>query len=133
MATSNPQPAPQQSTSDSVIDARIGRLLQIGVFTSAAVVFAGGCLYLIQQGHTRVHFHTFHNQPAYLKSIPSICAAAIHGDAVAIIQLGLLLLIATPIARVIFSIVAFALQKDFLYVAISSFVFLVLLYGLIWH
>jgi len=47
-----------------------------------------------------------------------------------IIQLGLLLLIATPVARVVFSIVVFALQRDWLYVGITLAVLAVLAYGL---
>jgi Predicted membrane protein len=60
-------------------------------------------------------------------------SAAFHGNPVAIIQFGLLLLIATPVARVIFAVFAFALQRDFLYVTISTIVLLTLLYSLIWH
>jgi len=47
----------------------------------------------------------------------------------AIIQFGLLLLIATPIARVAFSLVGFALERDRSYVVITSIVLAVLIYG----
>ena len=46
------------------------------------------------------------------------------------IQLGLLVLIATPIARVAFSLVAFALQRDRIYVIVTLIVLAVLLYSL---
>jgi uncharacterized membrane protein len=46
-----------------------------------------------------------------------------------IIQLGLLLLIATPIARVAFAAYGFARQRDWMYVGIAAFVLSVLLYG----
>ncbi len=42
-----------------------------------------------------------------------------HGRSQAIVMLGLLMLIATPVARVAFSIVAFALERDRLYVTIT--------------
>jgi uncharacterized membrane protein len=45
-------------------------------------------------------------------------------------QLGLLLLIATPIARVAFSAVAFAIEGDKMYVLFTLIVFGVLLYSL---
>ena len=48
----------------------------------------------------------------------------------AIIQFGLLLLIATPVARVIFSAVAFAWERDYLYVAFTLAVLAVLTYSL---
>jgi len=47
-----------------------------------------------------------------------------------LIQLGLLLLIATPVARVAFSVVAFAMQRDRLYVAVALIVLAVLMYSL---
>jgi len=47
-----------------------------------------------------------------------------------IIQLGLLLLIATPVARVAFSVVAFAAERDWLYVAITLIVLAILIYSL---
>lgn len=47
-----------------------------------------------------------------------------------IIQLGLLLLLATPVARVAFSIYAFAHQRDLTYVFITSIVLAILLYSL---
>jgi uncharacterized membrane protein len=45
-------------------------------------------------------------------------------------QLGLLLLIATPIARVMFSAVAFAMERDRMYVGFTLIVLAVLLYSL---
>ena len=48
----------------------------------------------------------------------------------AIVQLGILLLIATPIARVACTLVAFVLQRDRIYVAITSLVLALLMYGL---
>ena len=47
-----------------------------------------------------------------------------------IIQFGMVILIATPVARVLLCVVGFARQKDRLYVFISSFVLLVLIYSL---
>jgi uncharacterized membrane protein len=47
-----------------------------------------------------------------------------------LIQLGLLLLIATPVARVIFSVFAFARQRDATYVLITLIVLAVLVYSL---
>jgi uncharacterized membrane protein len=48
----------------------------------------------------------------------------------AIIQLGLLLLIATPVARVLFSAIAFAIEHDYMYVFITLVVLAILLYSL---
>ena len=47
-----------------------------------------------------------------------------------LIQFGLLLLIATPIARVAFSVIAFAVERDRLYVAFTIVVLMVLVWSL---
>ncbi len=120
-------------TDDTVLDRRIGILLRSGVLISAAVVLLGGVIFLVRHGSEVPQYHVFHGQPAYLRSLMGIITGALHGNALAIIQLGLLLLIATPVARVVFSVVEFALERDYLYVVISSIVLVVLLYSLIFH
>jgi len=52
-------------------------------------------------------------------------------DSNAIVQLGLVLLIATPVVRVAFMLIAFVVQRDRVYVAISGLVLALLLYGLL--
>nr|MBN2278700.1 DUF1634 domain-containing protein [candidate division Zixibacteria bacterium] len=47
-----------------------------------------------------------------------------------IIQLGLLFLIATPIARVFFSVFAFFRKRDYLYTLITLIVLIILLFSL---
>jgi uncharacterized membrane protein len=123
----------QELTDDAIIDARIGMLLKIGTLTSASVILCGGIFFLFQQGSSKTDFHAFRGQPDYLTTVGGTISAAFRGNPAAIIQFGLLLLIATPVARVIFAVFAFALQKDFLYVTISTIVLLTLLYSLIWH
>jgi uncharacterized membrane protein len=51
-------------------------------------------------------------------------------DSRAIVQLGLVMLIATPIARVAFTLIAFALQRDRVYVGVTLLVLALLLFGL---
>jgi uncharacterized membrane protein len=53
------------------------------------------------------------------------------GRSAALIQLGLLVLIAVPIARVAVSILAFALQRDWLYVGVTVVVLIILLFSLL--
>jgi uncharacterized membrane protein len=108
----------------------MGRLLQVGVIVAAVVVFAGGVLYLLRHGEEKIDLHEFHGQPAELTTAQGAAQVAWEGHARGIIQLGLLLLIATPVARVAFSIFAFARQRDGIYVLITLFVLAVLLWGL---
>lgn len=116
---------------DERIEVIIGTLLRVGVILAASVVALGGVIYLARHGHEVADYRTFHNEPEDLKTIAGIVHSALSGSGRGIIQLGLLLLIATPIARVIFSALAFALERDWLYVTITLIVLAILLYSLL--
>jgi len=115
---------------DQRIEVIIGTLLRTGVILAAAVVLAGGVLYLARHGHEIPNYVAFHGEPAALKKPLEIFQGVVHGSARAIIQLGLLLLIATPVARVAFSAIAFAMERDTMYVVITLIVLAILMYSL---
>jgi uncharacterized membrane protein len=117
---------------DQKMDIAIGQLLRTGVFIAAAVVLIGGFLYLSQTRGPRPNYATFHGEAAELRSPAGIIKNISTGNSNAIIQLGLLLLIATPIARVAFAAFAFFAEKDWLYVAVSVIVLAVLMYSLLY-
>jgi uncharacterized membrane protein len=128
--TPAPTPAPHD---DAALDAHIGLLLRTGTLSSAAVILAGGILYLLRHASAPADYTHFHGVPAQLRTLSGIVHGTLHGDSLSIIQLGILMLIATPIARVAFSVVAFLIERDFLYVTVSAIVLAVLLYSLFWH
>ena len=105
----------------------IARLLRAGVMLSVAFVFAGAVLFLFHHGGERPDYHSFRGAPDRLRSIPAIVVAAAKLRGEDVIQLGLVLLLATPVARVAFSIFAFAAQRDWTYVIITSVVLAILL------
>lgn len=124
-------PQRQHGPTDERVDQIIGNLLRIGVIASALVVAWGGLLYLINDGrHPAPRLHEFHAQPEKLRNPLAIYRRAMALDPRGLIMLGLLLLIATPVARVLFSVVAFMLQRDQLYVLFTLIVLAVLLYSL---
>jgi uncharacterized membrane protein len=116
---------------DQRIEVMIGNLLRAGVLIAAAVVIFGAAIYLVRHGLQPTDFHVFRGEAAALRTIPAIIRGALHLHGKSIIQLGLLLLIATPIARVIFSAVAFAIERDYLYVVLTLVVLAVLLCSLL--
>src|SRR5271167_3884050 len=116
---------------DLEIEIIIGTLLRTGVILAAGVVLLGAAVYLAHYGFAAVDYRTFHGDPEFLRTLTGIVGGALHLDGRAIIQLGLLLLIATPVARVAFSAVAFAIERDYLYVWITLFVLGILLYSLL--
>jgi uncharacterized membrane protein len=116
--------------SDQHMDEIIGGLLRYGVMLSAGVVAAGGIWYLIQYGTTAPSYHVFRGEPEYLRHLRGIVSGIPGFHCRRTIQLGLVLLIATPVARVAFSVVAFLMQRDRTYVAITLIVLAVLLFSL---
>jgi|SRR6516162_10159581 uncharacterized membrane protein len=116
--------------SDVQVEQFLGQLLRVGVLIAASVVFVGGVLYLAQFRGTVTDKRVFRGEPAEFESVRGILQDALTIDGRGIIQLGLLLLIATPVARVFFSVVAFAIQRDATYVAIALMVLGILLFGL---
>jgi uncharacterized membrane protein len=113
------------------VETFVGVLLRVGVTLAAGVVLLSGAFYLIRHGGEMPHYRVFRGEPDDLRHVGRIFAAARGGLARAAIQLGILLLVATPIARVAFSIVAFARQRDLKYVVVTCGVLALLLYGLL--
>ncbi|MGH9512187.1 MAG: DUF1634 domain-containing protein [Terriglobales bacterium] len=115
---------------DEKLDRIISNLLILGVLISALVVFCGGVVFLTHHGESYPDYRAFHGEPASLKSVSAILKNSLQLQGSGIIQLGLILLIATPVARVIFSVFGFTKEKDYMYVVFTLIVLSVLLYSL---
>jgi uncharacterized membrane protein len=120
----------RQEFTNHQMETVIGNLLRMGVIIAASVVFLGGIIYVVRHGTILADYKIFQRVPLDLCSVSGILknAFTLHGRG--LIQLGLLLLIATPVARVALSIFAFARQRDTLYVTVSLIVFATLIYSL---
>lgn len=124
--------APSQRTwTDEKVDAIIGTLLRSGVILAASVVLVGGLCYLIRHGTGQANYGVFNGGNAESHSISGILKGVLTWQCRSVIQLGLLLLIATPVARVAFSVFAFAFERDWAYVVITLIVFAILLFSLL--
>ena len=120
----------ETTLSDRRLEAVIGNLLRAGVVIAAAVTSIGGVIYLAHSGQTLAHYRVFQGEPADLRHVKGVLSDASSGDGPGIMQLGLLLLIATPVARVAFSLAAFAVQRDRLYVVVTLIVLGVLTFSM---
>ena len=116
---------------DQQFEMFLGQLLRTGVLIAALIAFTGGVLFLAYFGGARHDYRTFHGVPEEFTQVSQIFHGAIGWQPLAIIQLGILVLIATPVARVLFSMLGFALERDWMYVAITAIVLALLLYSLI--
>jgi uncharacterized membrane protein len=111
------------------MEASIARMLLIGVTLAAILVFFGGALYVLRAARTIPDYKHFVGVGASLHSIGGVLHGVMLMDPKSLIQLGVLLLIATPVFRVIFCVIGFARQRDRIYVLISSSVFMILVYS----
>ncbi len=115
---------------DFRIEQVVGNLLRVGVVLAALVVAVGAVVFLVRHGGERPQYGLFRGEPFELQSVRGIVASALDGRGRGLIQLGLLLLVATPVARVVFSVFGFALERDRAYVVITLIVLGVLLFSL---
>jgi uncharacterized membrane protein len=120
----------QNSWSDEKVESIMGNLLRVGVILAATVILFGGLVYLVRHGTAHPSYQMFRGEPADLKTLRGIWGDAVSFRGRGIIQLGLLLLILTPIARVVFSVYAFARQRDWTYVIFTLIVLGLLVFSL---
>jgi len=117
--------------SDPRLQQLVGNLLRFGVLLAAAVVLAGGIAFLARHGAAVPDYRVFHGQPEGLRSLVGIVRSALALDERGVVQLGLVLLVATPIARVAIAGVVFAIERDRSYVLVALLVLALLLWSLI--
>ncbi|WP_375500220.1 DUF1634 domain-containing protein [uncultured Nostoc sp.] len=127
-----------KTSSEQQLEYLLSNFMKYGVLIASAVVLLGGILYLIHHGAEPAGYHFFRGEPSEFRSPAGVVKAVLSGsDAYdglrlrAIIQLGLLLLIATPIVRVFISLLTFLLQREFIYVIVTLLVMTILIYSLV--
>jgi uncharacterized membrane protein len=113
------------------LDVLLGRLLRAGVSLAASVSAAAMVLLFVRGTSFQVRDQTFHGEPANLRTLRGILAGALALEPKPAMQLGLMILVATPIARVMSSAIGFALERDRFYVVITLLVLGLLLAGLL--
>jgi uncharacterized membrane protein len=113
------------------MDEIMGRLLRTGVILAAVFVLAGGGVYLGRHRTPVTNYRVFQGEPEELRKVSGIFHEALALRGRGLIQLGLLILIATPIARVAFSVVAFLYERDWTYVVVTLIVLGLLIYSLL--
>jgi uncharacterized membrane protein len=106
----------------------IGTALRVGVMTACTIALVSGLYYLIRHGAEPMpDYTTFHGEPTSLTTLSGIFTGLLHFQAKNWIQLGVLVLMLTPIIRILLSLIDFARERDWLYVTITAIVFLVII------
>ncbi|MBU7586573.1 MAG: DUF1634 domain-containing protein [Nostoc sp. TH1S01] len=120
-----------KTASEQQLEYILSNLLKYGVLIASSVVLLGGILYLIHHGSEPATYQVFHGEPSEFRSPIGVINAVLAGSRRGIIQLGLLLLIATPILRVVISFLAFILKRELTYIVVTLLVLASLTYSLV--
>ncbi|MBD2438163.1 DUF1634 domain-containing protein [Nostoc sp. FACHB-110] len=120
-----------KTSSEQQLESILSNLLKYGVLIASTVVLLGGVLYLIHHGSEPATYQVFQGEPSEFRSPRGVIDAVLSGSRRGIIQLGLLILIATPVLRVVISLIAFILQREFTYIVVTVLVLASLTYSLI--
>ncbi|GCL37832.1 MAG: DUF1634 domain-containing protein [Sphaerospermopsis kisseleviana] len=116
---------------EQLLENLLSNLLRYGVLIASSIVFIGGILHLINHGSEPAQYHIFRGTSPELCSPIGVFTAILSGSRRAIIQLGLLILIAVPVLRVLISFLTFLFLRQFIYVVITSLVLTSLIYSLL--
>jgi uncharacterized membrane protein len=116
---------------DNRLDIIISNLLRTGVLAALVVVAAGGVFKLIRHGGDIETFSTFQKGDGGLSTVGGIAHSVMALQSDGLIQAGLLILIATPVARVALAAIGFALEGDKLYVLVSLTVLAILAFSIL--
>ncbi len=119
-----------RSWTDERTEVLISRLLRAGVLISALTILAAGIWFLSLFGGSTPDYTSFRGESATLSSVAGILKGIGELDCRAFIQFGVLLLIATPVARVALAAIGFWAEGDRTYVVISLIVLAILLFSL---
>jgi len=123
MSDGNHRPRSSASeASERRMELLIGIMLRWGVLLSAAIVLIGGVAFVARHGNAPPTVHDFTGEPPEFRSIPGIVNGSLARHGRAIIAFGLFVLLATPVARVALTLIAFLRQRDWTFVAITAFV-----------
>lgn len=116
------------------VELYIGKLLRYGVMLSCAITFLGGIRYIYQNQNTDLvsKYAPTTDKENFgvnfeLRHFSSIWDGVLSFDGASIIQFGVIVLIATPVIRVLFSAIAFLIEKDYMYVVITLIVLFIIL------
>lgn len=121
-------PAPLSTAHKRDLEASLATVLTAGTALAAAVLLVGLVVYLLRDHGTQLDFKTFVARRQ--SGVFGVFRDAAQMDGASVMQLGLVLLILTPVTRVLFTLLAFLYKRDWMYVVVTAIVLSVLLYGL---
>lgn len=107
----------------------VSAVLRFGVLASALIALIGTLMNLSKHGSEKVSYQNFH--PGENLSVGKVFTDALSMDSRSIMLVAVIVLVLTPVARVIVSLFGFIKEKDRTYIAITFVVLLTLLCSVI--
>jgi len=104
-------------------------LLQLGTLVSASLVLVGSVSYLASHGFEPRVYQNFQGIASPFNSMAEVMQGLHRGESLALVQMGLLMLVATPVLRVTITCLIFAFGGDITYAFITLFVLMTLTYS----
>ncbi|HUH82866.1 MAG TPA: DUF1634 domain-containing protein [Nitrososphaerales archaeon] len=113
----------------------IGKVLRYGVLLSGIIILLGTIGLVFSSGLSDISGALTYGEQVPHDNINVSLAGMIHGlvtfSAFSWIELGVIVLIATPVSRVVISVFLFAAERDRLYVLITAAVLVLLLFSML--
>ena len=107
---------------DIDLNRSVGNLLRLGVVLSVTTSLIG-FIKLFMEGFKMPRKYTLLDMGNSSEKVWShFWETLCKGEGMAIIQLGILMLIFTPLMRIIFALIGYLKEKDYVYVVVSSIV-----------
>ncbi len=115
------------------LDSLISAILRVGMLTSVTLIVLGSVLCFTRDSRygSELGLAALMQHGAFPHTATAVWRDAIHGGGMGLVMLGVLVMVATPILRVIVSIIAFAWESDVVYTLLTAAVLGLLLVALI--
>ena len=116
----------RKNFTDVDLNRSVGNLLRLGVIL-AVITSLIGFVKLFMEGFKMPRKYKLLDMGTSSEKVWShFWETLCKGEGMAIIQLGILMLIFTPLMRIIFALIGYLKEKDYLYVLISSIVLIIM-------
>ncbi len=116
----------KRNIEDKDIQVILGTLLRAGVIISMSIVLFGGVIFLFHNKGVITDYKVFKPELGKFSSIAAIFRGVLTFKGDAIVQFGVLMLIFTPVARIVFAVFSFLIERDYLYVLIGIIILAIL-------
>lgn len=104
-----------------------GNILRYGVWSALSTAAIGGIIYLSRHAHETIHYESFEEKGLNIFEIFSgIYQGVLAGKGQSIIYLGIVMLFLTPVMRIVFSLISFMIEKDYIYIGITLLVMVII-------